>query len=173
MRSFSINVVAVGILLSLGAIFIGESHGLSFGAKEDAIKSYLLDSATAALGTAGTKEEASIRAKNGWKYLKRAHEHFMGLGTMALTICILLGHAPARPKLVYFASAAIGFGAFVYPLFWTFVALRVPEMGKHAAKESLELMAQAGAGIGFIGLLATIAITVIWIVGSGKNSSES
>ncbi|VAX15069.1 hypothetical protein MNBD_NITROSPINAE04-249 [hydrothermal vent metagenome] len=173
MRSFNIHTVAVGIALAFGAILLGEAHGLSFGAKEDAIQDYLLTSSMAAVGESGKKEEAEKRANNGWKLLKRAHIHFMGLGTTALAICIFLGHAPAKPRLVYFASALVGFGAFIYPLFWTFAALRVPEMGKHAAKESLELMAQAGAGAGFIGLVTSIAIAIIWITGGGKNLDES
>ncbi len=173
MREFSFKHVTVGIILVLTALLLGESHGLAFGAREDAIKNYLLNSSKAAVGAAGSSEEITKRAKTGWKYLKRGHMHFMGLGAVAMVLCIFIGHSPSRPIVKYGASSAVGFGALIYPLFWTFVSLRVPELGKSAAKESLELMALAGAGIGLIGLIATIVIALMWISKDAGESQES
>ena len=48
-------------------------------------------------------------------------------------------------------ATAVGLGAFLYPLFWTLGACKTPEIGAHEAKESLELLAQAGAGLFFLG----------------------
>jgi hypothetical protein len=170
MTSFTVRPVAIGLLLALLALTAGELHGIAFGAGEDAIIASFRETALANMPTHGSEEKAAKAVEGGWKYLKRGHEHFMGLGAVSLALCLTLGLSTAAAPLKTVAAAAVGFGAFVYPLFWTLVALRTPAMGAHAAKESLALMAQAGAGLGFVGLLLSLAVTLRWIVGAKKEA---
>ncbi len=162
MNGFQFKSVAIGVLLALLTLLVGQLHGLAFGAKEDAIKAYYKETAETAVNAATYDPKiAEKNAADAWKYLKRAHEHYMGLGAMALALCVFIGLAKTSGALKTAASTAIGFGAFVYPLFWTLAACKTAEVGKHAAKESLAIMAQAGALIGLLGLLGAILIAVI------------
>ena len=162
MNGFQFKSVAIGVFLALLALLAGEMHGMAFGAKEDAIKAYYKESAQAAVGPSGDAKVVEKNASGAWKYLKRAHMHYMGLGAVAMALCIFIGLSPVADKFKTVVSTAVGFGAFVYPLFWTLVSCKTAEVGKHAAKESMALMAQAGAMVGFLGLLGTIAIAVMW-----------
>lgn len=162
MRQLEFKPVAAGIFLALAALLIGELHGLSFGAKEDAIKDHFKSTAQANAGSLGSEAAVSKAQADAWKYLKRAHEHYMGLGAAAIGLCLLAGFSTAKPVTKTAASTAVGFGALVYPFFWTMTSLKTASVGGHAAKESLEIIAQAGAGIGFLGLLGVIAITTGW-----------
>lgn len=161
MRGISIKPVAVGVSLALLALVTGEMHGMSFGALEGAIKEGF--AAAAAATHPNDAVAADANAQDAWKYLKRAHEHFMGLGTAALALCLFTGLARAANWLKFSASTAVGLGAFLYPLFWSLTAIATPAAGGHAAKESLKLLAQAGAGLSFLGLLGVIVTAVAWI----------
>ena len=162
MESFSLKPVAIGVFFALFALLAGEIHGMGFGAKEDSIKKGFKETA-AASATLKSEEEKKKAADKAWKYLKRAHMHYMGLGAMALALSIFIGLAKTKPLYKTVVSTAVGFGAFVYPTFWSWVACKSASVGAHEAKESLSIVAQAGTGIGFLGLLGTIAIAIIWL----------
>ncbi len=163
MIDISVKPVAVGLILALLALLGGELHGMAFGAKEDAIKSYLENTAKANEATLGSKSKVEKAAGGAWKYLKRAHIHFMGLGTAALALVVVVALSPVADVMKMVVSTLVGLGAFIYPLFWTLAGLKSAEVGKHAAKESLELLAQAGAGASFLGLLGVFVVTALWI----------
>jgi hypothetical protein len=163
MNGFSIRHVYVGLIFALAALLAGQMHGMAFGAKEDAIIESFRATAEAAAATHGSPEAVNKAVDGGWKYLKRAHEHFMGLGAMAVALCLLIGHATVKPLYKKFAATAVGFGAFTYPFFWFLVANKTPAVGAHTAKESLSLIAQAGAGAGFLGLIGTFVIVIMWV----------
>lgn len=162
MENINFKPVVAGILLSLSALLLGEMHGMSFGAKEDAIMGHFKATAEANLATLGSPENVNKAIEDSWKYLKRAHEHFMGLGAVGMVLCMFVLLSPARDIHKTIVTSAVGFGALVYPFFWTLTALKTSAVGGHAAKESLALMAQAGAGAGFLGLLGVIAVAVSW-----------
>lgn len=162
MLNVNLKPVALGILLSLSALLIGEMHGMSFGAKEDAIMDHFKATAQANSATLGSPENVTKAVESAWKYLKRAHEHFMGLGAVGMVLCIFVLLSPAKDMHKTIVTTAVGFGALVYPLFWTLTAFNTSAMGARAAKESLALMAQAGAGVGFLGLLGVIAVALSW-----------
>lgn len=162
MIPFTYRSVAIGVVLALAALCTGQVHGLLFGAREESIRELFRSTAAAHALELGSPEKAQKAVEDGWKYLKRAHEHFMGLGAAALVLCLFIGLSPARGTTKTGIATLVGFGAVCYPAFWTLTAFRTPAMGAHAAKESLALMAQAGAGAGFIGLVATTALAVWW-----------
>lgn len=158
---FTFKPVAIGILLALAALLAGEMHGLAFGAKEDSIKSYFKTKAENNKATLGEKGYVKA-AEKAWKYLKRSHEHFMGLGAVAMALIIFIGLSPADPKHKMFVSTIVGLGAFMYPFSWLLISINTAGVGAHAAKESLALIAKPSAGLCFIGLLGTIWIAVKW-----------
>jgi len=168
MRGISIKPVAVGVTFALLALVTGEMHGMAFGALEDGIKASFTASAAAAYPDDAAAVDKNVQ--DAWKYLKRGHEHFMGLGAVSLALCLLTGLARAGNTLKFAASSAAGLGAFLYPLFWSLTAIATPAAGGHAAKESLKLLAQAGAGLSFLGLLGVIVAVAVWI-SSGDGDS--
>ncbi|MDH5510188.1 MAG: hypothetical protein OEZ32_07500 [Nitrospinota bacterium] len=169
MIKYSFKPVSIGIILALSALLAGMVHGMAFGAKEDAIKEMFMNNAQAAF--AGKPDEVTKAAEGAWKYLKRAHYHFMGLGAMGVALCMFAGASRTGDKLKMVASTLVGFGSFVYPLHFTLSAFKASHAGKHAGHEAYELVAQAGAGTSFIGLLAMIAISVMWAM--EKNESAN
>ena len=164
MKIDSFKSVAIGVFLALSALLLGEIHGLAFGAKEDALKDHFKSVAEANASTLGSDEDVADAAEDAWKHLKVAHLHYMGLGAVSLALCLFIGLSPAGALMKTIVSSAVGFGALVYPLFWTLASFRMASMGEHAAKDSLALVAQAGAGVGFLGLLGTVVIALGWLV---------
>jgi hypothetical protein len=162
MAILSLKPVALGILLSLCALLFGEMHGMAFGAKEDAIMDHFKATAEANSVVLGSPENVKKAVEGSWKYLKRAHEHFMGLGAVGMILCMFVLISPAKDFNKTIVTTAVGFGAFAYPLFWTLTAFKTSAVGAHAAKQSLESLAQAGAGSGFLGLLGVIAVALSW-----------
>ncbi|MBI4667458.1 MAG: hypothetical protein HY751_13735 [Nitrospinae bacterium] len=161
-NAFAFKQVIFGVFLALLALLTGELHGMAFGAKEDAIKQSFKASSEAAEAALGGPEKVIKAQEDAWKYLKRAHEHFMGLGAVALGLCLFIGLSPVAPWLKTAASTSAGLGAVLYPLFWTLTAIRAAGMGGHAAKESLAIMAQAGAMFGLLGILGALIIAAQW-----------
>ena len=47
------------------------------------------EKATASAVFKGDEKEIAAGAKNGWKYLKRSHEHFQGLGAISIGLILL------------------------------------------------------------------------------------
>ena len=137
-------------------------HGMSFGAKEDAIMDHFKATAEANSAALGSPENVNKAIEDSWEYLKMAHFHFMGLGAVGMVLCLFVLLSPAKDIHKTIVTTAVGFGALVYPLFWTLTALKTASVGGHAAKESLVLIAQAGAGAGFLGLLGVIAVALSW-----------
>ncbi len=162
METFTLRPVAAGLFFALLALVAGEMHGMAFGAKEDAIIASFKETAMANPTVAGDAAKAEKLAEKGWKYLKRAHEHFMGLGAASLALVLMFGLARVATPLKAAGATAVGLGALLYPLFWTMVATNVPAMGAHEAKESLALMAQAGAALIFLGTLDAVVVAALW-----------
>lgn len=171
MGNFTFKPVAAGLILGLLTLLAGELHGIAFGAKEDSIKTYFSETARANAASLGSEEEVKKATEGAWKYIKRAHEHYMGLGTAAVALTLVAGLAAAPPVAKTVVSTAVGLGAFLYPFFWTLTSVRTAAMGGHAAKESLELLAQAGAGLSFLGLAGVIALAALWLKGGNEQGS--
>ncbi|MBI5814072.1 MAG: hypothetical protein HZB29_00490 [Nitrospinae bacterium] len=168
MKQYDFKPVLLGVILALLAILGGTLHGMSFGAKEESIKEHFKTTAGYHIAEHGSIENANKSIEDAWKYLKRAHEHFMGLGTAALALSIFAGLSPAAAAVKRVVSTAVGLGAVIYPSFWTLTAFKTAQIGGHAAKESLAIMAQAGAGLFFLGLLGTIGVAAGWALAKPK-----
>jgi hypothetical protein len=160
MTKFTYKPVSIGVILALLALLAGMTHGMAFGAKEDAIKKIFRTNAEASF--AGKPDEIKENVSEAWKTLKRAHLHFMGLGAAALALCLMAGLSNAGDSLKMAASTLMGFGALVYPFYYTVASFKVSSAGEEVAHATYELIAQAGAGASFIGLLAMIVIAVKW-----------
>ncbi|GMT41899.1 MAG: hypothetical protein IEMM0002_0310 [bacterium] len=156
--------VRFGMVLALLCILMGVYLGLRFGNDEDNIKKHMKAQATSSAFYKGDDKLIELGVKKGWRYLKRSHEHFQGLGAISVGLILFLAAVPLKPLLRTVISIGIGLGAFVYPLFWYLIAYRIPEVGKHAAKESLVLMAQFGAGLFAVSFLAVILIALSYAV---------
>ncbi|MDH5476957.1 MAG: hypothetical protein OEY50_01365 [Nitrospinota bacterium] len=170
MIKFSFKPVSIGIIFALGALLAGMLHGMAFGAKEDAIIDMFKKNAQATF--VGQPDEVTKATEGAWKYLKRAHYHFMGLGAMAAALCMFAGAARASDKVKMVASTLVGFGSFVYPLHFTLSAFKASHIGKHAGHEAYALVAQAGAGTSLLGLLAMIAIAFMWMWSGDKETAR-
>ncbi|MDH4184446.1 MAG: hypothetical protein OEV92_09510 [Nitrospinota bacterium] len=171
MKDFNFKPVSIGIILALLALLAGMMHGMAFGANEDGIKKIFKANAEAAF--AGNQDEIKETAGEAWKTLKRAHYHFMGLGAMAVGLCLFAGISGASEKLKMAASTLVGFGSLVYPLHFTLASFKVSSAGGEVAHETYELVAQAGAGTSFIGLILIIVIAAKWAMGAQAKSSEA
>lgn len=164
MRSIDLEPVRWGLVISLLSIFMGVYLGLHFGKDEDKIKSYLKEKAAASTfyeGEAGLEKAVA----DGWKYQKRSHEHFQGLGAISIGLMLLLSISWLKPALKSLLSITTGTGAFFYPLFWYLVSFKTADVGKSAAKESYELIALFGAGLfalSFLAILLTFVCYAIW-----------
>ncbi len=165
MDKFDFAAVRFGLLITMTTLLMGVYLGVHFGKNEDDIKGYLKEKATASAAFKGDEKLIKKAVKNGWKYLKRSHEHFQGLGAISLGLILILSASWLKPKLKSLVSIGVGLGSFIYPLFWYLVAYKVAGMEKHAAKESLALVAQAGAGlylVSFLAVFATVFCYAIW-----------
>ena len=169
MNGFSFKPVAAGVILSLFALLAGMMHGMAFGANEAGIKKIFKASAEAA--NPGNAELAKEYSSDAWKTLKRAHLHFMGLGAAALAMCLFAGLSNVSKSLKLAASTLVGFGALVYPIYYTVASFKVASAGEDVAHETFELIAQAGAGSSLIGLLAMIFIAFRWALSSGETAA--
>ena len=169
MTRFSFRPVSIGIILALLALTAGMLHGMAFGANEDGIKKIFRENAQA--GFPNNPDEAAEAAGEGWKTLKRAHLHFMGLGAMATALCLFAGLSNAGDRLKMAASTLVGFGALVYPSFYTLASFKASKAGEEVAHETFELVAQAGAGASLFGLLSMIAIAVIWMMAGDESKA--
>lgn len=164
MKSFDLLPVRWGLLVACMTLFMGVYLGMHFGKNEHEIKEYLKAKATASSFYKGD-EQVKKGAANGWKYLKRSHEHFQGLGSISVALILLLSGMWIKRALKAAISIGIAVGGLIYPLFWYLTAYRAADIGKSAAKESLALMAQFGAGlyfVSFVALFATVAAFAIW-----------
>jgi len=154
-----------GLLLAMFSLLMGVYLGIHFGKSEDEIHAYLKANAAVSAVFEGDAKKIDDAVGNGWKYLRRSHEHFQGLGAIALGLCLLIATLPLKclPKTIL--STGVALGAFLYPLFWYLVAYRCAYMEKSAAKESLALMAQAGAGlylVSVLGVILSLAVFAVW-----------
>jgi hypothetical protein len=164
MRSIDLESVRWGLVIALLGVFMGVYLGIHFGKDEDKIKGYLKEKAAVSTfydGEAGLKKAVD----DGWKYQKRSHIHFQGLGALSVGLMLLISISWLKPSLKSLLSITTGTGAFFYPLFWYLVSFKTAEVGKSAAKESYALVAQFGAGLfllSFLAILITFACYAIW-----------
>lgn len=156
-----------GLILALLTLCTGMALGGLFGVREDGIKEYFKTGAETAVATHGDADKA---AADAWKYLKRAHEHYMGLGAVSLALIFLVGFSPAKKGVKRILSRGIGAGAFLYPSFWLLTSLKTPHVGSHAAKNSLPalLMAHSSAGLCILSLASMFVVFVCWAFCSGR-----
>lgn len=164
MQSIDLMSVRWGLVISLLSILMGVYLGIHFGKDEDKIKEYLKEKAAVSSfyeGEAGLKKAVG----DGWKYQKRSHEHFQGLGAISIGLMLLISVSWLKPTIKSILSLTTSIGAFTYPLFWYLVSFKTAEVGKHAAKESCALLAQFGAGLfalSFLAIFVTFVIYAIW-----------
>ena len=162
---FDVAPVRWGLLIAMLGLLMGVYLGIQFGKNEEAILADWRAKAQSSAVFAGDAKKIDGAVESGWKNLKRSHEHFQGLGAISLGLCLLVAALPLKcwPKSIL--SIGVALGAFLYPLFWYLVANRCAYMEKSAAKESLALMAQAGAGLYLVslsGVLLSLAVFAVW-----------
>lgn len=157
--SSNLRALAPGVVLALLSILFGFLLGGVFGSAEDVLKGQLRASADSVLDTVyeGDEQKKDAVVSKSWSYLKRAHLHGGGIGAAALA-CVILLALLGRPAMVQKASAAaLGAGAFIYPIFWLAAGLTAPGLGSTgAAKEALNYLAIPGAGLCLAGLCGTL-----------------
>lgn len=164
MEKLDIESVRWGLLLALLSILMGVYLGIHFGKSEDEILKYMKDKATASAAFEGDEQKIDKAVGDGWKYLKRSHEHFQGLGAISIGLVLILSASWLKPLFKTLLSIGVSLGGFVYPLFWYLVAYSVPEVGKHAAKESLALVAQFGAGLFAVSFFGVFLVVLLYAI---------
>ena len=155
--------VRCGLLLAFCTLFVGVYLGMHMGKNEDAIEKMFEQNAEQSQ-VLTTEKEKSKAASAGWKYMKRAHEHYQGLGAISVALVLVTAFTWLKPLLKRLIALGIGIGGFLYPSFWYLVAYKSTRIGAHAAKESLALVAQAGAGLYFVSFLALFAVVVVYAI---------
>lgn len=141
--------VTPGLAAAILTLLFGFVLGAVFGLNEDAIKSRLNASATAVAASAYNGDAVAQKAvvDKSWAYMQRAHLHAGGLGTVAITLSLIMvflgtGHVMARVL-----SVALGVGSLGYSVFWMWAGFRAPGLGSTgAAKESLAWLAIPSSG---------------------------
>lgn len=161
---FNVAPVRWGLMLAMFSLLMGVYLGIQFGKNEDEILANWKTQAQASAVFGGDEKKIDATVQSGWKYLQRSHEHFQGLGAIALGVCLLVAALPLQCRAKSLLSIGVALGGFIYPLFWYLVAYRCAYMDKHAAKESLALMAQGGAGLYFVSLLGVSAAVLIFAI---------
>ena len=177
-----LRTVRLGIVLSIFAIGFGFLLGGLFGAFEDTLKAGLNQQGQQVLATvyAGDTEKLQAVVNKSWSYFKRAHMHGGGIGTAALSLCLLLAWLPqssrwwAKSILKRAASSALGLGAIGYSTFWLWAGWRAPAMGSTgAAKESLSGLAIPSAGLLLLGTFATLILVCLHLYLPTSSSTEA
>ena len=88
--------------------------------------------------------------------LVRGHIHWMGLGTLAIVVSILLAFLNANVRLKAAASLVTSIGGLLYPMNWIIMGFRTPAMGPELAEQSVTLTAGPSIGLVLLGILMTI-----------------
>jgi hypothetical protein len=86
MKTVDFDAVKWGFFIALLALCMGIWLGIHFGKDEDKIDSYLKDKAKQSDVFHGNKRKIRRAVNRSWDYLTRAHEHFQGIGTMAIAL---------------------------------------------------------------------------------------
>jgi hypothetical protein len=168
-----IKIVRIGVILSLLTLLFAFVLGGLFGAIEGKIKGHLKGEAQAVFDTVYQGDPAKMKkiTDKSWVYFKRAHLHASGLGAISLVTILLLMFMQTTWIIKEITAIFLGFGSFVYSLFWMFAALKAPGLGSTgAAKEALSFMAIPSAGMCIVGLISVL-IFFIKTVYCTRNSS--
>jgi hypothetical protein len=153
-----------GVLLSLATLVFGFGMGVFFGANEDAMKDNLKQKGMSVIETVYGGDEAKLEGvlSKSWTYYKRAHLHANGLGTTSLALILLLAMIGGNERAKVITAWMLGLGALGYSLFWLFAGSAAPALGgTGTAKESLNWLGMPTAALCMIGLLMTVALTIL------------
>ncbi len=147
-----IGPVRPGLFLAILTLLFGIFMGVSFGVNEDAYK----DGIKEGVATHQALHDGKS-AKKIWRYAQRAHFHATGIGAFTLGLILLLALTNMQFCIKRASSILIGMGGF-YPLAWYSMYQLAPSMGRHAAHESLPVVAFTYIGVGglMLGLLLLI-----------------
>ena len=102
--------------------------------------------------------------------LTRGHIHWMGLGTLAIVVSILLAFLNANVRLKAAASLVTSIGGLLYPVNWIIMGFRTPSMGPELAEQSVTLTAGPSIGLVLLGILMTIYCLITGLAKKVSNS---
>ena len=102
--------------------------------------------------------------------LTRGHIHWMGLGTLAIVVSILLAFLNANVRLKAAASLVTSIGGLLYPVNWIIMGFRTPAMGPDLAEQSVMLTAGPSVGLVLLGILMTIYCLITGLAKKVSNS---
>lgn len=158
-----LQVVRVGVILSIVTILFGFVLGGVLGGVEDSVKAHLRATAEAnAAIYAGDQARLDSTLGRAFTYMKRAHMHGGGIGTATLAIVLVLAflrRAPSTSRSLI--ATALGVGGLGYSVFWMIAGLRTPALGSTgAAKESLAWLAEPSAGLLLLGVTASLVLLI-------------
>jgi len=173
MKITIIESVLPGLLISFLAVLFGTGAGMAFGLAEDEIKAYLHTTALAHQDIHGTGVDAATQSsKKAWRYIQRAHFHAQGLGALGISIILALALTRASRKTKTFLSLSIGIGAFLYPLCWFIAGLKIPVIGKSAAKASVDWLAGISIPLFFGGMCIVLIILFLsWLTAMSEKAA--
>lgn len=92
-------------------------------------------------------------AGDAMQRLLRGHVHWMGLGTLAAALLLILAFTSLKPMWKKLLGWAFGLGALAYPPAWIIMGFRTVEMGPQAAEASIMWLFGPAVGL----LLASMA----------------
>ncbi len=149
----NLSHIKPGLLLVLLTLLWGLSLGITFGIKEDAVKSYISQGIKAKPAVHDKKSQGKI-----WRYAQRSHFHATGISAFSLGLLLLLMVTRMKAGLKKITSLLIGLGG-LYPLSWFSMFLLSPSLGRGAAHHHYitELFTYIGVGGLMTGLLLLCA----------------
>lgn len=167
-----IRPVAIGLLLSLSAVFLGEAAGLAFNRyKTKIIETYKIEVTSHKRDVFLQEREVKKAISQTWIFTKRFHYHAMGLGAISISLILALAITWVSASVKRLLSIALGAGALLIPSGWFLTALKTSYMGATAAQKSLEALILCCTGMHVAAVLAVILVYILWFI-YGDNIPE-
>ena len=145
-----IKAVKIGLFLVMLTLIFGIGLGVTFGVRENSVKSYISAGVAAHAGIHDEESNSKI-----WRYVQRAHFHATGISAFSFGLVILIMFSSLKRKLKTVSSILVGLGG-LYPLSWFTMFILAPSIGRSAAHH--HIITESFSYIGVGGLLLGIGI---------------
>ena len=151
----------LAVLSLIGGIFISILFGINESIFKDKIKRDLQKNIkfSKIMDSNIKNEKLKSEASKNWRYYQRFHFHSGAIGTMTVSLLILLSCIQAPAKLIILNSYMLSIGGFLYPFVWLFAGIYGPIMGRSEAKEAFAIFGYAG-GVYLLALILLLALLV-------------
>lgn len=165
-------------ILAVFSIVLGVFISILFGINEGIFKNSIaekLNNNTKISSIENSEKRQKVMAKEkskNWRYFQRFHFHSTGIGTISLSVLLVLVLSAAPMMLKTISAYMISIGGFFYPFVWLFAGIYGPVMGRNEAKEAFAVFGYMG-GVSFLGLILALFLLIKYPINFPKNTTES